>query len=278
MSFEEWEKRYPLGHNVRVLDVHPAGLIALEKPVNILSHPNSRKDKHRSLLEAHYSNQDERYYDLNDQGDELFLCHRLDSATSGVILLAQSLEMAKTIREVFSSHRMEKNYFAIVRGRPPAQDTWVDTFSASSAPYGGSRSGRPVQMRCRQQFMKQDANRLDLSLIKLMPTTGKTHQLRIQASNRGFPILGDKTYGDFRTNRMLARALGFDRLFLHSAALAFDFMHEGKLQKFRVESPVPNSFKLVLETNPALSRTHFSLPPQRPSRHGVPHARRAPRP
>ena len=272
MSFEEWEKRYPLGRHVRVLAVHPAGLIALEKPVNTLSHPNKREDKQRSLIQAHYDARQERYYDLNDSDDELYLCHRLDSGTSGVILLAQNLEIAKTVRGLFSTHRMEKQYLAIVRGRPPAQDSWTDLLPPSAMPYG-SQSGRPVQMRCRIQFMKQDANRLGLSLIRLMPATGRTHQLRIQSSKRNFPILGDRTYGDFRLNRSLARAIGIDRLYLHSHALALDFMDEGKLEKFRVESALPDSFKKVLEPNNAISRQNFSLPPARPSRHGVPHAR-----
>ncbi|MBC2593920.1 RNA pseudouridine synthase [Ruficoccus amylovorans] len=271
MSFEQWEQRYPLGDKVRVLTVHPAGLIALEKPVGILSHPNSRQDKERSLLKANYSHDHERYYNLNDQGDELFLCHRLDSATSGVILLAQSLEMAKTVRELFSSHRMEKHYLAVVRGRPRPQDVWIDHISPADMPYGGSRSGRPVQMRCRQQLVKLDANRLGLSLIQLIPATGRTHQLRIQCANHGLPILGDRTYGDFRVNRSLARLLGFERLFLHASELAFDFMHAGKLEKFRAESPMPNSFRLVIDQNPALNRVNYNLPP---SRHGVPQSRR----
>ncbi|MDP0497498.1 MAG: RNA pseudouridine synthase [Verrucomicrobiota bacterium JB024] len=272
MSFEEWEKRYPLGPKVRVLAVHPAGLIALEKPVGILSHPNGKDDKHRSLLAAHYDLKTERYHDLNDSDDELYLCHRLDSATSGVILLAQNPEMAHTVRELFSSHRMEKHYYAVVQGHPRAQDNWIDLFPPSSMPYGSKGGGgRPVQMRCRMQFIKQDANRLGLSLIRLIPTTGRTHQLRIQSSKRGFPILGDRTYGDFRFNRNLARALNFDRLYLHSAVLGLDFMHEGKLEKFRVESPVPGSFKLVLDNNPALARLNLS---SRPSRQGVPHVHR----
>ncbi|MGE9293333.1 MAG: RluA family pseudouridine synthase [Puniceicoccales bacterium] len=280
MDDQAWETRYPLGDGVRVLAVHPAGLIALEKPVGVLSHPNGRRDKHRSLVASHYDHETERYYDLPEAGDELYLCHRLDSATSGVILLAQNPEMAQTVRELFSTHRMEKHYHAIVRGRPPAQENWVDRMSPAAMPYSGkpgghkTGGGRPVEMRCRMHFVKNDANRLGLSLLQLIPATGRTHQLRIQTSKRGFPILGDRTYGDFRLNRTIAQALDMDRLYLHAGLLAFDFLYEGKLQKFRAESPLPDEFQQIMGGNAKLSRLKFNLPGVRPSRVGVPHVHR----
>lgn len=290
-DFSHWEERYPLGHKVRVLAVHRAGLIALEKPLNILSHPNSRRDKKRSLIQAHYSMKRECYYDLHEEGDELHLCHRLDSATSGVILLATNREMADVVRRLFRERRVDKQYYAIVRGRPPANpDTWIDTFSPairSNQPVG--KGPKPILMRSKQQLIKGDANRIGLSLLRLIPYTGRTHQLRMQCAAHYHPIVGDKTYGDFMLNRAIARGIGIDRLYLHAASIALEFMHEGELQRFRAESAMPHSFEMVIDQNAALSKIPFNLNrPPRPHAMGPPapphgrkrhhhHGRRLPR-
>lgn len=262
-DLQQWEARYPLGPRVKVLAVHPSGLVALQKPIGTLSHPNSPKDKSRSLLQADYDHDEECYCDFSDTGERLYLCHRLDSATSGVILLAQDPDLADIIRLCFEERRIEKTYFAIVVGKPPANpDVWMDKMprNAPGMPPHAS-AGPPVTMRCRQQFIRHDANRLNFSLLHLAPYTGRTHQLRLQCAWRRFPILGDKTYGDFRINRTIAKAVDFDRLYLHAASLKVEFKHGGKFHKFYVESELPGSFKAVLEPNVALQK----LPYQRPT-------------
>ncbi|MEM8549480.1 MAG: RNA pseudouridine synthase [Verrucomicrobiota bacterium] len=264
VSFPEIAERYPLGPRVKVLAAHPAGLIALEKPVSVLSHPNSRKDKKHSLIMAHYDDKRECYYDLNSSDDRLYLCHRLDAATSGVILLAQNETAAQMMRKRFEERRVDKLYYAIVRGRPhSAHDTWIDHIERSQMPNQRPSQRAPLKpllMRSKMLFVGMDKNRLGLSLIKLSPYTGRTHQLRLQCSWRMHPILGDKTYGDFMLNRALARALPYERMYLHASELAFEFLHKGELQKMTITSELPQSFNALLETNRDLLKIHLNVP------------------
>ncbi len=253
-DLQQWEARYPLGPRVKVLAVHPAGLIALQKPINVLSHPNSPKDEARSLLKAAYDLDEECYHGLGENDEKLHLCHRLDSATSGVILLAQNEDLADIIRLAFEERRVEKTYFALVVGKPaPRPDLWLDRMPPDG-------SGPPITMRSRQQFIRQDANKLNISLLRLAPQTGRTHQLRMQCAWHRCPVLGDRTYGDFRVNRTIAKAANIDRLYLHSASLQVEFNHGGKFHKFHVESELPGSFKTIIEPNAALQKVPFQRP------------------
>jgi 23S rRNA-/tRNA-specific pseudouridylate synthase len=75
-----------------------------------------------------------------------------------------------------------------------------------------------------------------LTLLKLEPITGRTHQLRVQCAFHGVPIVGDGTYGEFVFNREFARRTGHKRMFLHAASLRIPSLG------FSAESPVPPSF------------------------------------
>ena len=77
----------PLGRGVSILDTHPEGLVALHKPCRVLSHPNSEADRKRSLIQASWSQDRERYiWKDGEKSHRLYLLHRLDALTSGVIL------------------------------------------------------------------------------------------------------------------------------------------------------------------------------------------------
>ena len=79
----------PLDREAKVLDHHPSGLIAIDKPVGVLTHPNRKDEKKaRTLIRADYDFAEESYVWVDDKGDNrsLHLVHRLDSPTSGVLL------------------------------------------------------------------------------------------------------------------------------------------------------------------------------------------------
>jgi 23S rRNA-/tRNA-specific pseudouridylate synthase len=82
-----------------------------------------------------------------------------------------------------------------------------------------------------------------ISLIELAPRTGRSHQLRVQCAKRGLPIVGDRTYGDFRANREYVRAGGPKRMFLHSLSIAFDYELGGRLNGFSAAAPLPPEFE-----------------------------------
>jgi 23S rRNA-/tRNA-specific pseudouridylate synthase len=247
----DWARVLPLAHTARVVAV--AGkLLALEKPAGIMTHPNKEVDRNYSLLRAAYDPGRECYHwepMTPDAPKELFLLNRLDSPTSGLVLAALDEETAVAGRKAFAEGRVQKTYFALVFGRPrPNQGMWTDRLTRlpSGRSGGGvrvvvSRSG-PGQLAETRYACVETAPSAGamLSLLRLEPITGRTHQLRVQCGARQHPIVGDATYGDFRFNREFARHTGHKRLFLHAASVRIPTLG------FSAESPLPREFQLAL--------------------------------
>jgi 23S rRNA-/tRNA-specific pseudouridylate synthase len=80
----------------------------------------------------------------------------------------------------------------------------------------------------------------------LEPITGRSHQLRVQCANRGLPIVGDATYGDFARNRDFARRTKQKRMFLHSLETGFDYEFHGQRCHFSAKAPLPTEFDTAL--------------------------------
>ncbi len=258
MDFSELETNLPLGEGVRVIGHHPCGLVALEKPEGILSHPNKTGSADtRALLTTRYDFEKESYEGGDSFREPVLLLNRLDSGTSGVILCALNSQVAEAVRREFAQQRVTKMYYAVVRGNPVGRTgIWTDWISKRKHGSGGVRatSNRKTMAKTRFHMVKPDANRLGLTLLKLFPQTGRTHQLRYQCTKQGLPIVGDRTYGDFTLNRLLGKALHTQRLFLHAAEISLDFVVSGKALKFSVESAMPAVFETLLSFNQDLHR------------------------
>jgi tRNA pseudouridine65 synthase len=242
----------PLGKGVTVLAVHAEGLVALEKPCGVLSHPNNASDEKRSLLHAAWSKDRERYiWKVGDTSYRFFLLHRLDSATSGVILGCVNPNMARELKDQFSKRKVSKSYTAVVAGRAnPSEKVWRDLLVKKQIGSGvrmntGGRGGSPAETRVSMLECKQGIPKL--SLLKLNPLTGRTHQLRVQAAKRGLPIVGDGTYGNFKFNREIAKSTGENRLFLHAGSIKISWDWLGRPQHFHAESALPEAFRQLME-------------------------------
>jgi 23S rRNA-/tRNA-specific pseudouridylate synthase len=255
MSHLDW---IPWGKGVRVLESHAAGLLAVEKPDEILSHPNPNEtaDADSVLVKANYSFDEEAFHVRDGQGGirRVYLLNRLDSPTSGVLLLATNPELAVAVKKLFAMSMVSKRYVAIIRGRGlrMPHGTWQDVLTKSRGPGGGVRSAvapRGVQGNPAvtvYQWDRAGAGNLPLCLVNLEPRTGRTHQLRVQTAHHGHPILGDRTYGDFEFNRALGTSRGFRRLFLHAVSTDLNFDWAGERVKFSATSPIPAEFEAAL--------------------------------
>jgi 23S rRNA-/tRNA-specific pseudouridylate synthase len=240
----------PLGNGVAILESLPCGLIAFSKPAGVLSHPNARSDEARSLLIAPYSLEDECYRWKQGPGESseirlLWLLNRLDSATSGVILAAGDAALASGIRAQFKKKRIRKIYCALVFGAPsvPGQ-VWRDRLSIDKKE-GRIRTRGEGNIPCESamQLISRLRGQPLVSLIKLEPRTGRSHQLRVQCALHGLPIVGDATYGDFGANRRFTPLPGHKRLFLHSLETSFSFEFQGREIEFHAKAPLPEEFE-----------------------------------
>lgn len=242
----------PFAPRVRVLITHPAGLIAVEKPDGVLAHPNPGEiDKDEvSLITGNYSHEEEAFHVRDGQGGtkRVYLLNRLDSPTSGILLLCLDAQLAEAVKALFAQSKVSKKYYAIVKGRglKSPRGTWQDVLVKSKGPGSSVRSSKGTGTNAPAvslyQWERAANGDLPLSLLKLEPRTGRTHQLRVQAAMHGHPILGDRTYGDFDLNKSLGSARGFKRLFLHSHATELELDWRGEKLVFKAVSPLPAVF------------------------------------
>lgn len=243
-----WET-LPLGAGVVRLHRDRNGLAAFDKPSGVLSHPNSSQDEARSLLTCRYDSEAQAFHWKAADGTprRLWLLNRLDSATSGVILVAASEPLAVAVREHFARKQVRKAYNALVFGRPHRdREIWRDQLAVTKQ--GGqirtaARGNIPAETAF--QLIGHRQRNFSVALVRLEPRTGRSHQLRVQCARRQLPIVGDQTYGDFALNRAFRKATGSDRLFLHSLETAFSYELGGHVHSFKAAAPLPREFTAV---------------------------------
>ena len=183
----------PLHPSCKLLKSDPSGLLAVEKAEGVLSHPNPERSNETCLMDAPYDHKLEAF---QSGGKCWYLLNRLDGPTSGVILLATNPGIAEVVKEAFAKHLVRKTYVAVVKGIPSRKrDTWRDCLKVVRRD-GGLRtmvvSGRP-DAETVMHLQKRGAGIPARALIVLEPTTGRTHQLRVQSTARHLPIIGDGT-------------------------------------------------------------------------------------
>lgn len=234
-------QKLPWTRGVKVLKADANGLLAVEKPAGTLSHPNKKGDAGRALLDGRYDAERQAYVLSGGEGERLvYLLNRLDSATSGIVLLALSKSVAAAVLQAFENKRVSKTYQALVfglsRGGSPL---WRDRLSVKKA-QGGVRASVGGGLSAETKLVKAEQlpGSPAISRLTLMPITGRTHQLRIQSSKRHLPIVGDRTYGDFQKNKLAAKR-GLKRLCLHCVRTQVKYALGGKNYSFEAESKVP---------------------------------------
>ncbi|MCC5790577.1 MAG: RNA pseudouridine synthase [Opitutales bacterium] len=231
MSVRASQEDWPLGKGVKVVGKDKNGLIALYKPAGILSHPNRKGEEKKSLLAVSYDPASRCY-----EGG-YYLLNRLDSATTGLILISTDEEVVRAVVKEFEKQRVEKIYHALVFGKPSrSREKWEDVLRVERksgqlrGQTKGGKGGLPATTLMRQ--IKVVPGMPPLTVLELQPLTGRTHQLRVQCSQRRLPIVGDQTYGQFQWNRQFARKTGRKGLHLHSAGIRLIYNLKGEKYEF----------------------------------------------
>jgi len=154
--------------------------------------------------------------------------HRLDNQTSGLLIIAKTKKARIILGNQFERKEIEKYYYAVVIGKTPLKGN-------ISIPIEGKPSFSKFELIKTETSLRNNF----LSLIKLSPKTGRTHQLRIHCEASGFPILGDKLYNG---NKSIFKGKG---LFLSSTELAFN--HPITNDNLKLAIPIPNKFTAIME-------------------------------
>ncbi|MDR2735230.1 MAG: RNA pseudouridine synthase [Puniceicoccales bacterium] len=221
-----------LGPGVKIVKFDDNGLIALDKPPGIVSHPNGKSIEETALLKAYYD-QKLKKYSLGNSLD-FFLLNRLDSPTSGVIIGCFDQALAEAVIHSFALNSVEKKYIALTKFTPcPNRGRWEECFQKTLINNRLRLRKAPGEkcITCYKILKIIDFRGTALALLELRPITGKTHQLRAQCAFHNLAIIGDKTYGDFGLNKQLNKS-NLSRMFLHSESLKIAYNLHGKAYKF----------------------------------------------
>jgi 23S rRNA pseudouridine1911/1915/1917 synthase len=168
--------------------------------------------------------------------------HRLDKDTSGVLLVAKDQRILERLAHAFKERRVQKTYVAVVVGR----------FSSPGGEIALPIGRHPVERKKMWVNARQGraavsryqviAEAQGLTLVRMFPETGRTHQLRVHLAAVGHPIVGDKMYGasHIGSRRLPVVARAFSRQALHAVALAFSHPVSGEPVQF--QAPYPADF------------------------------------
>jgi 23S rRNA pseudouridine1911/1915/1917 synthase len=171
------------------------------------------------------------------------IVHRLDKGTSGLLVAAKNDAAHRVLAAAFKVHAIEREYLALVRGRPRVERGEIDAPIGRLASDGKRFGTRGVRSRTRAaRTAWQVEERLgDFTLLRVTPRTGRTHQIRVHLSAAGLPIAGDPVYGGKARG---SRELGLDRQALHAARLGF--VHPTSGEPLCFESTLPADLRAAI--------------------------------
>lgn len=225
--------------------------LAVNKPAGMLTHPVRIGEKkrggagkpapgpHRETALTDWLLK--RYPEIANVGDDPAMrpgiVHRLDRDTSGILLVARNQKYFEYLKSLFQSRQIKKTYFALVFGVPREKEGTID------APIGvkngtvkrSVRGGRMIKpavtnYRVKKIFSFGAAQDRKISLLEIVPVTGRTHQIRVHLASIGNPVAGDRLYGK-KNQPSWAH-----RLMLHACSLEFPVV-QGKRIKLEAETP-----------------------------------------
>jgi 23S rRNA pseudouridine1911/1915/1917 synthase len=207
-------------------------LLVVDKPAGLVVHParGHREGTLAQLLAGKVAG--------GEDPERAGIVHRLDRDTSGLLVVARSDEAHRRLQALIQSRQLEREYLALVEGRPPARTGTIE------APIGRDPRVR-TRMAVGGNFPRDARTRFTLerafegfSLLRLRLDTGRTHQIRVHLQSIGHPVAGDPEYGT-------AGLLDLERQFLHATRLAFPHPLTG--EPIEVHSPLPNDLREALE-------------------------------
>lgn len=179
-------------------------IIIVDKDADLLSVPGRGPEKLDSV-----------FHRLTLKFDEVHIVHRLDMATSGIMVFARHKDALRHLQQQFQHRQTEKSYQAIIAGR------LCPSTGAVNFPMRCDWPNRPKQMVCYEYGKKSLTRwrvmeyRQESTRVELIPITGRSHQLRIHCNAMGHPILGDNLYGTDASQQAT------EHLCLHAQSLTF---------------------------------------------------------
>lgn len=203
--------------------------MVIDKPLGILTHSKGEFNPEATVATF------VRKYIKDMDGARAGIVHRLDRATSGVIICAKNSDALSWLQKQFSQRKAKKTYIAIVRGVMREEEAVID-MPIERNPKAPATFRVGANGKSALTHYKVLRTTSQLSMLELKPTTGRTHQLRVHLNQLGHPIVGDTLYGGKPA----------DRLYLHAQALEITLPNR---EHKTFESKLPDEFAAIMEAN-----------------------------
>ena len=214
-------------------------LIAVNKPAGLLVHPSWITP----ASEPHLMGQIKAYLDA----EKVHTVHRLDRATSGVILVGKNLSVTQALQEQFVQRSIRKTYLCVVRGWSveeevidyplvPKRDKFADPFAQEDPEAKESVTSYRRLAQVELDIPVGRYPKARYSLLEARPKTGRKHQIRRHMKHILHPIIGDTKYGEGRHNRLFREEFNIHRLLLMATQL--EFVHPVTQQEMRLSAPL----------------------------------------
>ncbi|MCE7914906.1 MAG: RluA family pseudouridine synthase [Nitrosomonas sp. PRO4] len=183
----------------------------------------------------------------------LELVHRLDRETSGVLLLAKKRSALVELHRQIRENLVKKYYLTMVEGKwhnrvqhvKLALNKFITASGERRVQISNNASIKPMQAHTIFKLLKTWKN---FSLLEAELKTGRTHQIRVHLAHLGFPIIGDSKYGNFKTNKQLAKETNgyhLSRMFLHAQSL--QIKHPISKEGMLLQSPLPRDLQEFID-------------------------------
>jgi RluA family pseudouridine synthase len=194
------------------------------------------------LLEEQYGNPSTRGAKQPQSGRRIFIVHRLDKITSGVMVFARDAETHRALNIQFERHQAEKVYHCLVEGNPKWEEKIAKHPLRANVGHKhrtmvDDKNGKPSETRFRvikRYQARPEQGRRESALVEVKPLTGRPHQIRVHAYALGHPLVGDVLYGAQET-------YGIPRPMLHAQSLSF--IHPATNERVKFSAPHPADFE-----------------------------------
>ncbi len=208
-----------------------ADLIIIDKPTGLLTIASDTEKEHTAYHQLM------NYVRKTDSDNRIFIVHRLDQDTSGVMLFAKNEEVKKLFQDRWKEIMVERTYIAVVEGQVRKTEGTIKSWlleTKTKLMYSSPKPGEGLEAITHYKVLQNTAN---YSLLEIHLETGRKNQIRVHMKDIGHSIIGDKKYG--------AKTNPIGRLALHAQVLSFH--HPITKQLMRFETEMPRKFTLLFK-------------------------------
>ena len=198
-------------------------ILVVSKPAGLLSHPESSADKNTLIDQILYYLYEKGDYDMSKESSFTpAICNRLDRNTGGIVIAGKNLAAVQAVNKAIAQRKIKKYYITMVRGEFTQEkelfgyhvkDELTNTVKVLKKEAPGAKK---IFTKVKPLAVKDNFSLLEIDLI-----TGKSHQIRAHLKSMGYPVIGDRKYGEMRVNTRFKDKYGLNNQFLFAYKIAW---------------------------------------------------------